>query len=256
MKTNSIYEALNNVDDKFVSEAAKVRGKRPVALMITTASLAAALALAIGIRNFGGAIGNYISPADSAKQNGASYQAADFVKFNPPSYTIPAEFSLDVDEEFKEFNHLDMLPTELFAKLGYTPLMNESFTDEIDFTQVRIDSGEGAAEYGKPNLRVEPDSLDFDYVLRDNVIGENVHFFVTIQNDKEAYINAVNSILNLAERKKITLNDGSNCVILDEGFAMFSYNSTIYKMSIEKISPKSGELEQVLRDLGVLDDDT
>lgn len=251
MKTNSIYEALNNVDDKFVSEAAKTRGKRPVALMITTASLAAALALAVGIRNFGGAIGNYISPADSAKQNGASYQAADFVEL--PKYTIPEEFMPDTNDDEKWFEHLDMLPTEIFDKFGVSPLINDNFTDVIDdFTQQILENGESLADHYKPCVWVTSSGVVFDYVLHDNNTDQNIFFSAHFYKDIEDYRR--NSFEN-SQDEGIILNDGSKC-ILSPNTAHFMHKGTLYFVHVEEPDTNTEKdienIKQVLTDLGVL----
>lgn len=85
---NQLFEAIGGINDDIAENAIKKaeqsKRKRPLKItMISAASLAAALALAAGIRNWGGIIGNHISPAGSLlKPNGASYEASGMEKTN------------------------------------------------------------------------------------------------------------------------------------------------------------------------------
>ena len=262
MKTNSIYEALNNVDDKFVSEAAKVRGKRPIALMITAASLAAALALAVGIRNWGGVIGNYISPADApVKQGGASYEAPGFGEsdlswiydsfnnrkdkyvdeidadgnfwFNvyPHDIVIPDSFKLDETGEHRWFRDLEMSPADLFAEFGVSPLMNDNFTDS------------GA----KPCVVVSQSTIDFFYTLYNKNINKNVFFDVSYHTHDigGAYV-------TFDDSKVIYMKDGHGGIV-EQNRAFFAYDGVEYIVTVPvALGDENDYIMEVLTDLGVL----
>lgn len=292
MKTNSIYEALNNVDDKFVSEAAKVRGKRPMALMITTASLAASLALAVGIRNWGGAIGNYISPADApVKQDGASYEAPGFgesdsdqqdksetmkiklrkgdntdygIMYNVTlqEYTIPEEFLSSNIYGFED-KYTDTVPSELFPKFGITMLTSDNFTDTKSV--YNRSNYHGNIYSWEPSVWISSEGgvdtqICFIYYLYDKKIDRNIRFAsfyisntrMLEWNKKFGYV--INSDEDEKDAEVITLNDGSQCVVTDSE-ALFSYNGVRYDMSFDRNDFNTSsieELKQVLADLGVL----
>lgn len=297
MKTNSIYEALNNVDDRFVAEAAKVRGNRPVAFMITAASLAAAIALAVGIRNWGGIIGNYIAPADApVNQSGVSYEAPGFgeseasspndsvnrgkgkyvVNTNagtfyfdvyPHDIVIPDSFKPGETEKGHYFYDLDMLPTEVFAEFGISPLMNDNFTDIIEFEPVLYKSGTTGEEWyynGGPNVNVIPFEIDLEYYLYDKNINKTVYFHVGYYTDFDGgSFHAPDD----ANDEAINLKDGSVALIsrnntafplnsdgLIRNSATFAYNGVIYSVTVCDGNDyvEEDDIMDVLADLGVL----
>ena len=106
---NQLFEAIGGINDdiaaKAIKKAERSRRKRPLRITaVAAASLAAALALAVGIRNWGGIIGNFISSAGSLlKPNGASYEAPDFGESGSPSHKYmentnePQTFTKDFD---------------------------------------------------------------------------------------------------------------------------------------------------------------
>ena len=260
MKTNSIYEALNNVDDKFVSEAAKVRGKRPIALMITAASLAATLALAVGIRSWGGIIGNHISPSDvSVKQGGASYEAPGFgeskmslpndsaddtnseltldadgnyrLNVYPHDIVIPDSFKLDETEEHRWFRDLEMSPADLFAEFGVSPLMNDNFTD----------AG------GKPSVMVTHGTINFFYTIYNKNINKNVYFDVSYHTHDigGAYV-------TFDDSKVIYMKDGHGGIV-EQNRAFFAYDGVEYIVTVPvALGDENDYITDVLTDLGVL----
>lgn len=257
MKTNSIYEALNNVDDKFVSEAAKVRRKRPMALMITTAFLAAALA--VGICNWNGIIGNRIAPAEApVKQGGASYEASGFGKsetslpnnsaddqngkfmpdadgnfwFNvyPHDIVIPDSFKLDETGEHRWFRDLKMSPSDLFAEFGVSPLMNDNFTD----------TG------GEPSVMITGGTINFFYSLYNKNINKNVYF------DVSYHTHDIGGAYIIGDNKVISMKDGYGGII-EQNRAFFAYDGVMYAVSVSStLGDENDYIMEVLTDLGVL----
>lgn len=280
MKTNSIYEALNNVDDKFVSEAAKVRGKRPVALVVTAASLAAALALAVGIRYWGGIIGNYISPADSpVNQSGVSYEASGFgesdlgndkykVTVNGRceyfwdvyayNITIPEKFRCDdIDncpnnsDERPLFRNLKMRPDEIFAEFGVSPLMNENFLDVSDIPPHNDYAPPSDGYYEEPLVFLGGSYISFEYYLYNKSINKNVKFRVEYPTaDSKSGGSGWNSGGKyFGAWDTITMKDGSVGFVMWNS-AMFSNNAVRYYLTFS--NPDTDDINQVLADLGVL----
>ena len=263
MKTNSIYEALNNVDDKFVSEAAKVRGKRPIALMITAASLAAALALAVGIHNLVGRSGiTYVAPgfgeSKTSSTNDSVYDPNNkfvikvddedyYFNVYPQKIIIPESFMPDDIRDGQFFFDVDMSPTEIFAEFGIHPLMNDNFTDsknEPGWIENAI-TGEKFYYNGGPGVSVSDRYISFDYYLYNKTINKKVGFTLDYYTDLVDFSGSYGG-------EVIYMKDGSVGIIC-RNRATFAYHGAMYSVTVcTKDFDENIYIMDVLTDLGVL----
>ncbi|MDE7397930.1 MAG: hypothetical protein K2N06_00225 [Oscillospiraceae bacterium] len=288
MKTNSIYEALNNVDDKFISEAAKAHGKRPMALMITAASLAAALALAVGIRNLSGTMGNYISPADSpVNQSGASYVAPGFGEskllwiydsfnnrkgeFTSDAYEAQglgkSEMSLpndSADDQNGEFT-LDADGNFWFNVYPHDIVIPDSFkldeTGELRwFRDLEMSPADLFAEFGVSPLMNDnfTNSGGEPSVM---VSQSTIDFFYTLYNkniNKNVYFDVsyhthdIGGAYIIGDNKVISMKDGHGGIV-EQNRAFFAYDGVMYVVSVcGTLGDENDYIMDVLADLGVL----
>lgn len=271
---NPLFDAINNIDETIIVNAQKT-SKKPILLRVgIIAVAAAAVALTVVIRNFGGTIGNYISPKDS---NGVSYVASGFGNsqtsmpnesvssqnnryvaevngkdyyFNvyPQNIIIPDSFKPDQDEDSHFFYDLKMRPTDVFTKFGISPLMNDNFTDVIEFEPMLCRNNITGDEWyynGGPNVSVNPsNSIIFEYYLYNKNVNKNVYFTI------EYYTGNVDCSGNTSG-DAIYMKDGS-VGIIGRNKAMFAYNGVMYTVSVNAEYDNNDYINQVLTDLGIL----
>lgn len=272
-RLNPLLEAMNNIDDNIVIKTEKKSGKPLRMGIVAAASLAAALALAVGIRNYGGAIGDFISSA-LLKSNGTSSETPDFgksetlspdnsekVKYTikvdgeeylldvyPQNIVIPDSFMVDDIDNGHFFYDLKMRSTEIFAEFGISPLINDNFTDIIEFEPMycRNDiTGEEWYYNGGPSVSVGSFLITFEYRLYNKNINKNVHFTV------DYFTDTVSCGSGDFGGNVIYMKDGS-VGIIGRGSAFFTCNGVVYHVGIDNANSNTDEINQVLTDLGVL----
>lgn len=277
-KQNQLFEAIGSIDNDIAANAIKAaeksRRKRPLRITaVAAASLAAALALAVGIRNLGGIIGNHIAPADSpVKQGGASYEASGFgeskmslpndsadnqsIKHNPDydgrfyfnvypnDVVIPESFKPDETESRHCFRDLKMSPFDLFAEFGVQPLMNDNFTDTLDGEPM------WTAITAGPEVDVSGSSVEFLYDLYDKNINKRLCFETTYYTCDfgGCYCRFGD------ECEVIRMNDGNDGFVRHNQ-AFFAYDGVYYVLTVRGARGDDEEnnyIMDVLAELGVL----
>lgn len=258
MKTNAIYEALGNVDDKLITEAAASRKKRPIALIIVAAAAVAAMMLTVvGFTdNVSGNGRNKIIIGDNEAVLSFDLRAKDINI--PKKYYSTVKGSSEPQPHFIG-NQMDMSPSELAAEFGVELLgvNNENFSEEIEFEPNPVWNGKGELVWtynGEPRLLVNDMSVTFSYYLKSKTLGRNVSFTTMYVTD-DRYSSAGAMGNNDGKYKIIRLNDRSECYIDDHG-AMFSYNGVHYGFGhwdhTKEVGGTIEDTMQILRELGLL----
>lgn len=235
-KINPLLEAINDIDDSFISNAAEPR-KRPIALIIAAAT-AAVLALA---------------GFTAAFRSGVRINGNDAFDYDltVQEMTIPEKEELTalgaVDSHKSEYSFdWETLPSELWDTFGISPLMNGNFTEEKCGTGVWVSFTNG-----------DPASADFDYELTDIKRGLTVKVGIYCLLKEGAGLRS-NYEEDNAEIVTVTLKDGSKALIYDDylggyekykAYADFSYGGIVYKLSAW--TDKQG-MTDILTDFGVL----
>ena len=244
MKINSIYDMIGNVDDKFVSEAAAVRRKRPVLLI--AAAIAAALALFVG---FSSDKNDYKSKLTVGNEAVIPFDLCVWEIDIPEKY-YPEDGHLSYFD-----NAVQMSISELAAEFGLDLLgvNNENFSEEIDLVN-HVWNTDGDLlwiYYGEPQLYVSDDRVEFYYYLQSNSCGKKISINAMFSTNKECGIRNKFDVYDGMQYKIVRLNDGSQCYVDWRG-AMFSYNGVYYQIynfdGVESIEYTM----QILKDLGVL----
>ncbi len=233
-KINPLLEAINDIDDSIITNAAKTP-KRPIALMIAAAAAAALL-----VTGFAAAF------RSGVRINGK--EAFDY-DLTVQEMTIPEKEELTalgaVDTQKSEYSFdWETLPSELWNTFGISPLMNGSFTGEKCGTSVWVDFTNGV-----------PTSASFDYELTDNKRGLPVEVSIYCLLKEGA---GLRSDYEEDVGETVTLNDGSKALIYDvylggyekyKAYADFSYGGIVYTLSAW--TDKQG-MTDILSDFGVL----
>lgn len=231
-KINPIFAALSGVDERHVPVTQVKRSLRKP-IMLTAAATAAALALAAGIRYWGGIIGNYISPADPpVNQSGVSYEASGFGEseaslpddsasnqivipedFTPLKLNIPDDFykygeigktsALDITKDYyyREYIfHYDDISL-MFEEFGFSPLMNENFNEDgIDQLPYVFDEEAPRATVNEildsPFDSPSDNSLyvGFSYTLYDKAADKHIYFDASVIDSKSERERFINLI--------------------------------------------------------------
>ena len=287
-KINPIFEALSGVDERHIPVTQVKRSLRKP-IMLAAAATAAALALAVGIRNWSGVIGNYISPADPpVNQGGVSYEASGFGESEASlpddsvsnQIVIPEDFTplkLNIPDDFYKYGeivkteayeknkihygrgytfHYDDI-SSMFDEFGFSPLINENFTEEGVEPLPYIFNEDEPLVFVSEIIDV-PDSMrvNFNYNLYDKSAGKLIHFSAVVisgKSDRDYYIDLIKN--HCPYKELIALNDGSICGIsYDEALFFHNSTSTYYNIAIYEPEKEKGcsTIKQVLADIGVL----
>ncbi len=257
MKTNSIYEALGNVDDKLVIEAAAARRKRPVALIVVAA--AAAMLMIVGFSENVGNGQNTLVIGDNEAALSFDLRVKD-IKI-PEKYYSEVDWSDEPQPEFYGWQ-MEMSPSDLTAEFGLEPLgiHNENFSEEIEFEPNHVwdENGKLLGIYnGEPQLYVNYNSVEFNYYLQSKSLGRNVHFEARYITDDDYSSKGSIGIGEGSLYKIIKLNNRAECYVSPNN-AIFSFDGVYYSIGIDDYTKEGGgeksldDMMQILRDLGVL----
>lgn len=249
MKTNSIYEAIGNVDDRLVTEAAAARRKRPVALIIAASAAALTLitgAVIVGNRNSTFSIGEDVAFNMELKKHGI---------------TIPEEYMPTAENKYSYSGVVDIGVEELFDKFNAPLLINENFSADIDteaadivpWTYSNLDTGVELEVKGKPFIDVNLGAVTFAYYLYDKNIDRNVYFWADYLTDNASDDYAIHDGVGgtQADYEVLRLRDGSSCYV-GAGNAEFSFNGVKYSIDLGNGERTVELTKQVLADLDVL----
>lgn len=243
MKTNSIYEALNNVDDKFVSEAARVKRKRPMALII------AAAAAMLGLVGF--------TTATIAK-NTAFIPDVGSVKYN----VYKQDITLVPEEELPRdpVDAVDMPTAELFAKLGISPLMSDKFSYDPTSQNQFYTTDNTPVNICLPRLTYYDNFVYVNYWLYSKSLDRNIEIITNYPTNDDYDMSSEWEKGNSNYKTEadydceiIKLKDGSNCVIT-HWRASFAHNGVLYSVFGDPTNDDltHEELKQLLRDFDLL----
>lgn len=178
---------------------------------------------------------------------------------------IPEEYRT-VDEHGRPWHNermSGMLPSELFAQFGVSPLLNDNFSEIVEFNpnHIYLDKPNGECElidvvYGDPVLTIDDCRVTFEYRLYNKDTQRNITLHATyVTDDDYSCLHGIgadeDSVYEIIE-----LNDGSMC-FLDMGGAVFSYDGVVYDLNMYDTHENNDELnvdltKQTLEALGVL----
>lgn len=258
---NPLFDAMNNIDDSIITNAEKTN-KKPV--FLSAGIIAAALALVVGIRYFGGRSGiTYVAPSfgesKTSSTNDSVYDQNNKYVFevNGEDYyfnvysqniIIPDSFMPDDIGKGQCFFDVQMRPTEIFAEFGVHPLMNDNFTDSKNEPGWIKNATTGEEFYynGGPSVSVSDNYIWFNYYLYNKTINKNIDFNVD-------YFTDFVSGSGKASGEIVYLKDGS-VGIISRNTAMFAYQGAMYSVGVcgEYSYDDNDYIKIVLADLGVL----
>lgn len=260
MSDLELLKNINDIDDDLICEAEQWKPRKARRLKIAVIAAAAA---ALCAATAGTAV---------ALQNNSEYYEKTVQAVDHPFYLKLEEQGINVPEEYRTVDkrgHVwynermrGMLPSELFEQFGVSPLLNDNFSEVIEFKPNHIYAirPNGVHElidvdYGDPVLTILDSEIIFDYRLYNKISQRNIwlqaHYY-SDENDKDdLFICAADDDW----REKITLKDGSICYV-DRGGALFSWGDFVYELNTydkpENSDEQSIELtKQTLEALGV-----
>lgn len=263
-ENNRLFNALGVLDDSHFrgdeleslaligGDGAASAKRRPFKkIVIAAAAVAAVLAigLMVGFYNLNGHP-NYVFIAEDGRMN-YDVQLKDF---DIPDEYNKFEIKENGSRQYADGQWVEKRPSELFAEFGLKPLTSESFSEEFDYTPVAdftFPNGEQHLTHKNSWVKVGGNTVGFEYVLYDNVIGEYVHFAAMYVYD--THIESYSSELQgKVEHEWVTLKNGADCYIHNSG-ASFSYDGAMYSLSLYLTDRSGIDLtKQVLIDLGLL----
>ena len=156
------------------------------------------------------------------------------------------------------------LPSELFEQFGVSPLMNDNFSENIDFKLIGtydVYSSKNEylgreGDYGYPILYVDDADVGFCYRLYDKNVQRTIELTATYPISDKFSLDGNVGVRNRSDFEMVKLKDGSMCCIYAIG-ANFSYEGVLYDLEADFWTDEGDELsikrtKQVLKDLGVL----
>lgn len=255
-KQNQLFEAIGYIDDSIAERAInsieQKKRKKPITL-IAIAAAAAVLSMIVGFAAKNDAFeisfhGNNIS------QRGFTATLTD------QQFNIPVEF-----ESMRNYQDIggfvDMLPSEVYEKVGLTMLTSENFTETKDVKMRRsIASGEQHSwepqiwVHGKVNDYL---SLQIEYCLYDKIVGANVWFRADYIADNERLVwNGADFDFNAIDTDAdiVKLNNGELAMVSDDT-AAFVLDGIYYRLDFDDYKNENiatiDNMKQVLADLGI-----
>lgn len=155
-----------------------------------------------------------------------------------------------------------MLPSELFAQFGVSPLLNDNFSeiDEFEPNHIYVERPNGVHElvdvdYGDPVLTIDDSRVIFAYRLYNKTTQRNITLEATyVTDDDYSCLWGIGADED-SVYEIVKLNDGSMCY-LDMGLAIFSYDGVQYYLNMHDTDENNDELsleltKQTLEALGV-----
>lgn len=266
-KLNPLLDAMNDIDDVIVSEAAPTERRRPRYFKPMMIAAAAAVAAATVLFAFTGFEESY--KGDGKNKLEIHYQGKTVRSF----YFNLKTWDIAVPEEYRIINEggnpilfkrmYGMLPSELFEQFGVSPLMNDNFTENTDFkprydVYGYDDNGELVVvetDYGYPILEIFNDEICFDYRLYDKKRQKNIGLIATYVVSDDYSSGGSIGVDDDSAYEIIKLKDGSKCYV-DEMGAEFSFDGVLYRLISYDVDEDFDELsveltKQILKDLGV-----
>lgn len=247
-KQNQLFEAIGSIDDDIAAraiEAARHKRKKPLTLVIIAAAAAVITVLAgAAARNDDFRITFH---GNNTPERGFTASLTD------QQFTIPAELEPLRNEYGKFHCFVDMLPSELYEKLGLTMLTSENFTETKDVKMKRAIDGD--YHTWEPIIHGSEACIDVEYCLYNKSIDANIWFKGYYVADNEKYI-MQGGRFGLADEDAdiVTLSDGSLAMVSDRS-AAFCLDGVFYMLDFDDYKNESiatiDNMKQVLADLGI-----
>lgn len=224
---NPILTAMNNIDDSIITNAEK-NNMKPIFLRVGIIAAAAAM-LVLGVGFAAKVTGVFGTGKDAFTLDDLT------IRFNEQYHeiTIPDEFKMR-DDNFDNYRPENMKPSEMFAKFGVSPLLNDNFLEKTDNLEVLMLSH----------------LIEFKYILQDKKLGTEVYI--------RARYNIVENMQSVGTTEArdpypevVTLNDGSSCIVTSN-WATFAYDGVFYHFSVYGEEKSHDITKQILTDLGIL----
>lgn len=264
-KLNPLLEAMNDIDDAIISDCApaeKKRAKYLKPMMIAAAAAVAALVTFVGFEQSYKGDGRNILKIHYEGKTVQSF----YYNLKTWDINIPEQYQThDKWGNLICFKRLTgTLPSELFEQFGVSPLMNDNFSEDLDYewrfdTYGYNDNMEhmiDVSDYGYPILTMNDRHVEFEYRLLDKNAQKIVSLHATYPTSDEFNIGGSVGINDETDYEIIKLKDGSKCYV-DEMDAYFSYEGVLYRLYMYDSDSDNDILsvsltKQVLKDLGVL----
>lgn len=224
---NPLFDAMNNIDDSIITNAEKTN-KKPILLRIgIIAAAAAMLVLGVGFAAritgvFGTGKNTFTFGNDLTIQFDGRYH----------EITIPEEFKPE-NNGMDCYRPENMKPSELFAKFGVSPLMNDNFSEKTDSLCVEI----------------LPGQIVFKYILQDKKLGTEAYIWARYDIVEDIQGSGTTETQD-PYPEVVTLNDGSPCIVTSNA-TTFAYDGVFYWVSIYGEEQSHDITKQILTDLGV-----
>lgn len=263
---------INDIDDDLVFEAENWKPRKARKLKIAFISAAAAVAGAL--LAVSGAAAIHRSYNENLVESTGEIVIENTVQVGDQKFYLDLETKgIIIPEEYRTTDEQGntwyyermrgMLPSELFAQFGVSPLLNDNFSEIIEFKPNHIytikPNGERElidVDYGDPVLTIDESRIVFDYRLYNKITQRNIWLIATyIVDDEYSSLHGI-GIEDDTDYEIIELNDGSMCY-LDMGGAVFSYEGVEYELHMHDKKENDDELsveltKQTLEALGVL----
>lgn len=253
MKNNKLLNAIGTVDNRHIradefsgiakladiGSANKSKSKK-LRVVLIAAAAAAVLAMCVGFSRLG-------DPR-------YSFKAGDGTGFY---FEVKLKNDIIIPDEYRNTDMTDpaiaeKLPSELFREFNVDLLINDNFSEELDFTPVKISNANGEfiemRDINHPRVAASGNMVVFEYRLYskklDKVVSVRAEVFCN------SHFQSYGMEIDADEYEYITLKDGSDCYVDNSG-AVFAHDGVKYSIGFED---KVGfdAVKQVLRDLGVL----
>lgn len=254
MSDFELLKNINDIDDDLIFEAENWKPRKARRLKIAVIAAAAA---ALCAATAGTAV---------ALQNNSEYYEKTVHAVDHPFYLKLEEQGINVPEEYRTVDkrgHVwynermrGMLPSEVFAQFGVSPLLNDNFSEIVDFkpNHIYVDRPNGVRElidvdYGDPVVTIVDGYISFEYKLYNKITQRNIILHATYFTDDELPHSDFSEGFEETE-----LNDGSKCYY-DAGVAFFYYEGVGYDLNLydRDVNDLSVDLTiQTLEALGVL----
>lgn len=265
MSDKNLLKSINDIDDDLVFEAEqwKPRKARKLKIAVFAAAAAAAALFAFtGFENsFNGDGKNYlkITNDDNVVLHSFYYNLKTW------DITIPEEYRTTDRWGYPHcFKRLTgTLPSEIFEQFEVSPLMNDNFSENIEFQPINeydVYSSNGEYEgkeidYGYPILDVSDIEVSFHYHLYDKNLQKTIGLKATYPISDEYNIGGSVGVGDDSDYDIIKLKDGSKCYV-DAMGAVFSYEGVLYTLNSYYVDEDYDKLtvgttKQILKDLGV-----
>lgn len=226
---NPLFDAMNNIDDSVITNAEKSNKKSIFLRVGIIAAAAAMLVLGVG---FAAEITGVFGTGKDTFTLGNDLTIQFNIQYH--EITIPDEFKAR-DDYFDCYRPENMKPSEMFAKFGVSPLMNDNFLESCDNLEV---------------IMLIPTEIDFSYLLQDKKLGNEVYIkaiYHTVENmTRDGHTDDEDP-----HPEVVTLNDGSSCIVTSN-MATFAYDGVYYHISIYGEEKSHDVTKQILADLGIL----